>query len=215
MRTHARSRRRTTYRMSLAMLALAAACTTGAACGGSDGGSTDAFVGRWIKEFDIPVPGDPDASGFDLACTDPNFSMFNTNFLVWSEINFEHGVATDLFEASGNCSLSWDIDGSGKSAIVPNPDPIIGEAPGCVISLNYLDAAQNELPAAMLIEPPTGDAFKFTLLGKNNSGGAPQAELRGTSPVTIQRLDAAGTLFETTTPCSYAGMDTYFRLTQP
>lgn len=198
------------------MLALAGACTTGAACGGGDGGGpTDSFVGRWIKDFDIPVPGDSSASGFDLACTDPNFSMFNTNFLVWSEMSFEHATATDLIELSGNCTLSWDIDGSGKAAIVPNPDPILGEAPACVINLSYLDAAQNELPAAMLVEPPTGDAFKFSLLGTKNAAGAPQAQLKGSAPVTIQRLDAMGALFETTTPCSYAGMDTYFRLTQP
>ena len=149
MRTHARSRRQTTYRTSLAMLALAAACTTGAACGGGDGGGpTDSFVGRWIKDFDIPIAGAP-ASGFDLACTDPNFSMFNTDFLVWSEMSFEHAAATDLIELSGNCTLSWDIDGSGKAAIVPNPDPILGDAPACVINLSYAGCgAERQLPAA-------------------------------------------------------------------
>jgi hypothetical protein len=214
MRTHARSRRQTTYRTTFAMLALAAACATGAACGGSDGngGPTDAFVGRWIwsKAFDTPTP----ASGFDLACTDPNFTMFNTDFLVWSEMSFEHGVATDLLELSGNCTLSWDIDGSGKAAIVPDPDPIIGQPPGCVVSLTYLDG-DVEAPAAMLIEPPSGDNFKFSLLGTKNAAGAPEAELRGMASVTIQRLNAGGMLFETATPCSYAGMDTFFRLTQP
>lgn len=218
MRTQARSRRQNMYRSAFAMLALAVACTTGASCGSDgngNGGPTDAFVGRWIKSLDIPDPLDPGASGFDLACTDPNFSMFNTNFLIWGEMDFEHAVVTDLVEVSGNCTLSWDIDSTGKGAIVPNPDPILGEAPFCVINLSYLDAAQNELPAAMLIEPPTGDNFKFRLLDTKNAAGAPQAELSGTAPVTIQRLDATGALFETTTPCSYAGMDTYFRLTQP
>ena len=73
----------------------------------------------------------------------------------------------------------------------------------------------------MLIEPPTGDDFKFSLLGtKNAARGGSQAAAEGVRRA-VSHASACDAycghpaLFETTTPCSYAGMDTYFRLTQP
>jgi len=208
MRTQDGSRRQTTYRTSLAMLALAAACTTGAACG-SDSSPTDAFVGRWIKVFE------PAASGFGLVCTDANFSDYNiSDLLIWTSIEFEHGVATDLIETSGNCPiLNWDING--KTATVPNPDPVIDDLPACGFDINYQDAAQQILPGLVVIQPTA--SFKFTLTGKKNASGAPLAELNGTADVDILKLDATGTTIvsQTNPPCSYAGTDTYFRLTQP
>jgi hypothetical protein len=218
MRTQARSRLHTMYRSAFAMLALAVACTTGASCGsdGDSGGPADAFLGRWIKSFDEPIAGEPDATGFTISCTDPNFTFFTGSLLVWNSIAFEHGVVTDLVESSGNCPLlNWDIDSSGKAATVPNPDPVIDEVPECILELEYEDTAGNILPALMWIHP--GADLKFSLLGTKNSIGAPKAQLQGSAQVDMARLDATNMRFDTAvaTPCTYAGTDTYFRFTQP
>jgi len=220
MGTQARFRRHTMYRSAFAMLALAAACTTGVACGGSDGdsggGPSDAFVGRWIKSFDEPSAIDPDATGFNVSCTDPNFTMLSGPFLVWNNIVFEHGVVTDLVETSGNCPLlNWDIASGGKAATVPNPDPVVDDIPECVVEFEYADAAGNALPGLMILHPADGDDWKFSLLGTKNDIGAPKAQLQGSAQVDMARLDAAGVRFDTATPCTYAGADTYFRFTQP
>jgi hypothetical protein len=226
MLTHARSRRQTTYTTTFGALALAAVCGLGAGCGGSDGGGpTDAFVGRWLKAVDIPSVSDPSASGFGLTCTDPNFVDFTlSSFLVWNQMIFEHGVTSDLIETSGNCnSLSWNIDSSRKAATVPNPDPVLPVDPetgemipsGCIVELSYEDATGMILPAVMQILPPTGDNWKFTLLGTKNAAGAQQAQLIGSAPVDMALLNAQNMVISTATPCTYAGMDTFFRLTQP
>ncbi len=212
MGSQALCRRQTTYRRALATLALAAACTTGVACGGDgDGGPTDAFVGHWEKVFE------PAASGFGLVCTDTNFADYNiSSLLIWPSIEFEHGVATDLIELSGNCpALNWDI--SGKAATLPNPDPITDNEPACGFDISWQDTVTGFInPGLVIISPKPAD-WKFTLLGTKNASGAPLAELAGSADVDILLLDETGAaIVSMATPaCSYAGTDTYFRLTQP
>lgn len=218
MGTQARFRRHRMYRSAFAMLALAAACTTGASCGsdGDSGGPSDAFVGRWIKSFDEPSATDPDATGFSVSCTDPNFTLLSGPFLVWNNIAFEHGVVTDLVETSGNCPLlNWDIASGGKAATVPNPDPVVDQVPECTVEFEYADATGVVLPGLMILHPDAGDDWKFSLLGTKNSFGAPKAQLQGSAKVDMARLDAMDNVLETTIPCTYAGTDTYFRFTQP
>jgi hypothetical protein len=201
------------------MLALAAAGSTGASCGGDGdggGGPADAFLGTWIKSFDEPIAGEPDATGFTITCANANFTVLNGPRLVFPSIAFEHGVVTDLVETSGNCPLlNWDIDGSGKAATVPNPDPVIAEIPECIAELEYEDTAGNVLPALMWLHP--GSDLKFSLLGTENSLGAPKAQLQGSAMVDLARLDATNMRFDTdlAMPCTYTGTDTYFRFTQP
>ena len=211
MGSQALCRRQTTYRRALTTLALAAACTTGAACGGDgDGGPTDSFVGRWVKAFE------PAASGFGLVCTDTNFADYNiSSLLIWPSVEFEHGVVSDLIETSGNCpTLNWNI--AGKVATLPDPDPVVDDVPACGFDISWQDASGFVNPGLVIIAPKPAD-WKFTLLGTKNASGAPQAELAGSADVDILLLDETGaTIVSMATPaCSYAGADTYFRLTQP
>jgi hypothetical protein len=209
MRTHARSRRQTTYRATFALLALGAIGGSAAGCGG-DGQASDSFAGLWLKELE------PAASGFGLVCSDPNFADYNIpSLLIWGSVEFERGVATDLVEVSGNCpTLNWDING--KAAIVPDPDPVIAEAPACGFEISWQDATGFLLPGLVIISPQP-DNWEFRLLGTKNAAGAPLAELNGAADVDILLLDETGSTIVSrpSPPCSYAGSDRFFRLTQP
>jgi hypothetical protein len=187
-------------------------------CGGSgddSGGPEDAFIGRWIQQS--PNPAQP-STGFTLTCTDPAFaSDFTGPALIWSNLTFEKGVLTDLTETGGGCTiLNWDLTADGKSAGVPNPDPYIGDASGCIIEFGLPDPLGGApFPAALIIEPPPAPAWSFTLIDEKSPAGAPQGRLVGSAPALIVVDDGTAAGVVSTPPCTYAGMDTYFRLTQP
>jgi hypothetical protein len=208
MNTQARSRA-----AAIAALMLVSIGGVAAGCGGgSSGGPEDAFIGRWFQTS--PNPQDPTATGFTLTCTDSNFSGLSGPVLIWGSLEFEHGTLTDLAETSGNCSpLNYDI--KGKTATVPNPDPYIGSAPGCVIPFTLSDAAGNPLSAFLILTPGSGANWSFMLLDTKAASGAPQGRLVGTATGHIISQDGNGGTIESTPDCTYAGMDTYFRLTQP
>jgi hypothetical protein len=209
MNTHSRSRA-----AAAATLVLALSGGLAVGCGGSSsgGGPEDAFIGRWFQQS--PNPSDPTATGFTLTCNDPNFSDLSGAALIWGSLIFEHGTLTDLAETSGNCSpLNYDI--KGKTATVPNPDPYIGSTPGCVIQFTNTDAAGNALPAFLILTPGEGTNWSFMLLDTKASSGAQQGRLAGSATGHIIEADASGNIVESTPDCTYAGMDTYFRLTQP
>ena len=180
-----------------------------AGCGGDDGGGPqDAFIGRWFQTS--PDPADPFGTGFTLTCTDPVFTGLGGQILIWGSLVFEHGVLTDLAETSGNCSpLNYDVNG--KTATVPTPDPYLDADPGCVIPFNLADAAGNPLAAFFILSPGAGAAWSFQLLDTKTAGGAPQGRLVGSAAAHIIVED--GTM--SAPDCTYAGMDTFFRLTQP
>ena len=183
-----------------------------AGCGGdSEGGPQDAFVGRWFQQAPDPAT-DPFGTGFTLTCTDPVFTGLGGQILIWGSLVFEHGVLTDLAETSGNCPLlNYNING--KTATVPNPDPYgDGDAdPACLIPFTLADAAGLPLDAFFILLPGAGAAWSFQLLDTKTPGGAPQGRLVGSATAHIIVEDGT----ESMPDCTYAGMDTYFRLTQP
>jgi len=179
-------------------------------CGGSSGGGEDAFIGRWFQES--PNPSDPTATGFAIACTDPNFTHLNGAALIWSTLEFERGTVTNLAEISGNCPI-LNYDTKGKTATVPMKDPYIQSDSGCVIQFTDSDSAGNALPAIFVLTP--GDTWSFMLLDMKTTGGAPQGRLAGTATAQIVEQDATGNIVTSNPDCTYAGMDNYFRLTRP
>jgi hypothetical protein len=205
MRSETRSRA-----AAVAALTLALSGGMVAGCGGdSGGGPQDAFVGRWFQLAPDPTS-DPFGTGFTLTCTDPVFAGLGGPILIWGSLIFEHGVLTHLAETSGNCSpLNYDING--KTATVPNPDPYLDAEPGCVIPFSLADAAGLPLDAFFILTPGAGAAWSFQLLDTKTPGGAPQGRLVGSATAHIIVEDGT----ESTPDCTYAGMDTFFRLTQP
>ena len=200
-----------------AALVLALSGGLAAGCGGSSSstkvGPKDVFIGRWFQES--PNPSDPTATGYTLTCNDPNFSGLSGVALIWGSLVFEHGTLTDLAETSGNCSpLNYDI--MGKTATVPNPDPYLMSAPGCVIPFTLTDQATGTaLSAFLILTPGEGANWSFMLLDTKSPGGAPQGRLAGSAVGHIIAQDGAGGIVESSPDCTYSGMDTYFRLTQP
>src|SRR5262245_18396255 len=158
---------------AVAALTLALSGGLVAGCGGdSGGGPWNGYVGRWFQTAPDPV-NDPFGTGFTLTCPDTVFAGLNGPLLIWGSLIFEHGVLTDLAETSVNCSpLSHDV--KGKTATVPNPDPYLDMAPGCVIPFSLADA--NGLPLqAFFILTPTDNMWSFQLLDQKTPEGAPQA----------------------------------------
>jgi hypothetical protein len=209
MNSQARSHAAT---MTALMLVLAGGVAAAAAgCGGGSGNAESAFIGRWLQVS--PDPNMP-TTGFSLTCGDAYFDSLGGAQLIWPEMDFEHGTLTDLAETSGNCPvLNYDVNG--KTATVPAPDPYTTGDPGCVISFTFQDPTTNAAQQAIFIlTPGAGAAWSFMLLDKV-AGEPPQGRLVGSASVHLATRLASGTIRESNPDCTYAGMDTYFRLTQP
>jgi hypothetical protein len=209
---------------AVAMTALAMILSVGltAACGGDDGGGPeDQFIGRWFYEPpDAAVAG---STGFTLACTDPIFGSVDlfpssapTPFLIFPSFNFEHGELASLVDTAGNCNiLNYDV--KGNSATVPNPDPYLKDTadptPACLFQFNLSDATGYPIAAFAIISP--GPSWTFKMLPDRTPGGARRAQLIGsaTAHLIADNGTPAGAI--STPDCTYAGSDTFYRLTQP
>jgi len=206
----------------VAMAALAMVLSVGlaAACGGGDGGGPeDQFIGRWFYEPpDATVQG---STGFTMTCTDPIFSSVfpastPTPFLIFPSLNFEHGELTSLVDTAGNCNiLSYNV--MGNSATVPNPDPYLKDTtdptPACLYQFNLFDTNGYPIAALALISPSSSWTLK--MLPDKTAGGARRAQLIGsaTAHLIADNGTAAGAV--SAPDCTYAGSDTFWRLTQP
>jgi hypothetical protein len=212
MNSHSRSR---AVAVAAFVLALSGGVVAGCGGGSGSGGPEDAFEGRWFQES--PNPQDPLATGFQLTCTDANFTGYSQPIQFWQELLFEHGTLTTLTETGPGCpGINYTV--KGKAATVPHPDPYTGMDPGCVIQFTYTDASGANLPAGLIIRPGDAANWSFMLLDtKSPTGGAPQGRLAGSAAGHIVVLDATGSTIqlESSPDCTFAGMDTYFRLTQP
>jgi hypothetical protein len=205
MKSVTRSRAATVTALSLVLsVGMAAGCGGD----GDSGGPEDAFIGRWFQTS--PDPSDPLGTGFTLSCADPGFAnVFNPQTVIWGSLVFEHGELTDLAETSGNCSpLNYDING--KTATIPNPDPYFDDVPGCLIPFTLTDQATGlGLNAAFIFTPDP--SWSFMLLNEKTAQGADQARLVGSGHAKILVEDGT----ESMPDCTYAGSDTFFRLTRP
>jgi hypothetical protein len=210
-----RRRRRSGGTLALALALAVGGGLVGCGSSSDSGGPEDAFIGRWIQE----PPNATSGTGFTLTCTDPMFATdFTGPLLIWDNLTFEKGVLTGLTETGGGCSiLNWNLSSDGKSAGVANPDPYIGDAPACIIEFTFgIDPVTGApIPAALVIEPPATPGWSFTLLDEKSPVGAPQGSLVGSAPALILVDNNTPTGIVSTPPCTYAGMDKYFRLTQP
>jgi hypothetical protein len=195
-----------TFSRTMAVLALVLCGGLAAGCGGgSSSDITDAWTGHWL---------DADSTtGFTMTCTDPNFTgLFpaNTQYQIFGGLTFEKGELTDLTETSGYCNLlNYDI--KGNSATVVSPDPYLMDTAACIYQFVVTDTAGNSFNAAIQLTPDPGWSIKR--LSDKSAAGAEQVELSGTASADIAVQDVSGTVV-TTTPCSYGGKDTFFRLTK-
>ena len=187
-------------------------------CGGGDGGGPeDQFLGRWF--YEAPDPTTIGSTGFTMSCTDPIFGQVfpataMTPFLIFSSMNFEHGELTDLVDTAGNCNiLSYDV--KGNSATVPNPDPNTTppDAPACLFQFNLRDTNGYPISSFAVISPSSSWTFK--LLPDKTAGGARRAQLVGSATAHLLADDGSTTGAISNPDCTYAGQDTFFRLTQP
>ena len=208
--------------IAVAMTALTLVLSVGlaAGCGGdSGGGPEDQFIGRWFYEApDSTMIG---SSGFTMTCTDPIFGTVfpassMTPFLIFPSLNFEHGELTALVDTSGNCNLlSYDV--KGNSATVANPDPYLkgtsNATASCLYQFNLSDTAGNPISAFAVISP--GPSWTFKMLPEKTAGGGRRAQLIGSATAHLLADDGSPTGAVSTPDCTYAGMDTFFRLTQP
>jgi hypothetical protein len=205
------------------MTALAVILSAGlaAACGGDGGGGPeDQFIGRWFYEPpDTTMPG---STGFTMTCTDPIFKdVFPASspapFLIFQSMNFEHGELTSLVDTSGNCNI-LDYTVSGNSATVPNPDPYLkgtsDPTPSCLFQFNLIDSTNGAPIAAFAIISP-GPSWTFKMLPDKTAGGARRAQLVGSATARLIADDGTPTGAISTPDCTYAGSDTFSRLTQP
>lgn len=209
---------------AVAMTALALVLSGGlaAGCGGdSGGGPEDAFLGRWF--YEPPDPTTFGSTGFTMTCTDTIFSSpFPASnpspFLIFSSVNFEHGELTTLTDTSGICNL-LNYNVKGDSATVPDPDPYLKgtanatDPTSCLYQFNLADAQGYPIAALAVISPTSSWTFK--LLPDKTAGGAHRAQLVGsaTAHLLADNGTAAGAV--SNPDCTYAGSDTFFRLTQP
>jgi hypothetical protein len=206
--------------VAMAALAMVLSAGLAAACGGDGGGGPeDQFIGRWFYEPpDANVVG---STGFTITCTDPIFSTVfpastPTPFLIFPSMNFEHGELTSLVDTSGNCNvLNYNV--MGNSATVPNPDPYLkgmqDTTPACGFPFNLADNAGNPIAALAIISP--GPSWTFKMLPDKTAGGARRAQLVGSATARLLADDGSPTGAISTPDCTYAGMDTFWRLTQP
>jgi hypothetical protein len=207
---------------AVAMTALAVVLSAGlaAACGGDGGGGPeDQFIGRWFYEPpDATMPG---STGFTMTCTDPIFTTVfpassPTPFLIFQSLNFEHGELASLVDTSGNCNI-LDYNVKGNSATVPNPDPYLKDTsdptPACLFQFNLSDSTGNPVAAFAIISP--GPSWTFKMLPDKTAGGARRAQLVGSATAHLIADNGTATGAISTPDCTYAGSDTFFRLTQP
>jgi len=201
---------------AIAALALVLSGGLAVGCGGDDGGGpADNFIGRWYQVSPTPNTA---ATGFTISCADPNFTFLvppapaEPQFLIWPTLTFEHGVLTDLTETSGNCSpLNYNI--KGNAATLPNPDPYVDDAPGCVIPFSVQDISGAALPAFFIVLPQAG--WSFTLQADKGTNGAPQAKLVGTANGHVLVDDGSAMGVISNPDCVVGGQDVYERLTRP
>jgi hypothetical protein len=204
----------------MAALAIVLSAGLAAACGGDGGGGPqDQFIGRWFYEPpDATVLG---STGFSMTCTDPIFSdvfpaSSPTPFLIFQSMNFEHGELTSLVDTAGNCNI-LDYNVMGNSATVPNPDPYLkgmaDTTPACLFQFNLSDTAGNPVAAFAVITP--GPSWTFKMLPDKTAGGARRAQLVGSATAHLIADNGTATGAISTPDCTYAGMDTFSRLTQP
>lgn len=209
---------------AVAMAALAMVLSGGleAACGGGDGGGPeDQFIGRWFYEPpDATVLG---STGFTMSCTDPIFgdamlfpASTPTPFLIFQSMNFEHGELTSLVDTAGNCNI-LDYNVMGNSATVPNPDPYLkGTADptaACLFQFNLSDMNGYPIAAFAVISP--GPSWTFKMLPDKTSGGARRAQLVGSATAHLIADNGTPTGAVSNPDCTYAGSDTFSRITQP
>jgi hypothetical protein len=206
--------------VAVTALALFLSAGLAAACGGdSNGGPEDQFIGRWFYE-------PPDATmlgstGFTMTCTDPIFggvfpASSPTPFLIFQSVNFEHGELTSLVDTAGNCNI-LDYDVKGNSATVPNPDPYLkgmsDSTAACLFQFNLADMNGYPIAAFAFISP--GPSWTFKLLPEKTAGGARRAQLVGSATARLIADDGSPTGAISNPDCTYAGSDTFSRITQP
>ena len=176
-----------------------------AACGGSSGGNDLGPAGKFLGRWSL----DSVTTTFAISCSQGTGAPLN----FWSELDFDRGVLTDVSETSTTClapGLAFDLDPSGVTLSVPNPDPYTGMEPHCLVSLG------TDAMGFTVFFDITVTSLDFTLLSPVKDK-APSGLLSINANAVIAQEDGSGTgNYVVADTCTYAGTnDTYHRMTQP
>ena len=182
---------------------LVAGCGSSSSSGSSDGVAT-AFMGRWEMEGA--------SSSFSLTC--PATFGSPIAFPIWTELEFDHGVLSDLVDVSSACAtpgVSFEIDKNGVTAEVVNPDPFTGNAPECKL---VVASDSNGLPIFIDF---SFSSLMITKLASSGTDKAPRILYGGAATGPLLQDDGTGTGTNMQIDsCTYSGAgDSFHRTTQP
>ena len=176
-----------------------------AGCGGSSSGNPDgvaeAFMGHWEAEGAT--------SSFTLTCQMAGMGTFP----IWGELDLDHGVLSDLTDVSTACvppGMSFNVDKTGVSAAVVNPDPYTGNPSDCQVVLGN-DSYGNPVYIDFTFSDLT-----ITKLQPSSTSKAPRVLLAGTATGAWMQEDPTAHTFSQVDTCTYSGTgDIFHRTTQP
>lgn len=179
---------------------LAAGC--GSSSSGNSDGVAEAFIGHWEPEGST--------TSFTVTCA----SMGMGNIPIWNEVELDHGVLADLTDVSNACvppGMSFNVDKTGVTASVLNPDPYTGNMPECRY---VVGSDSNGIPAYIDF---TFSDLTITKLQASSTSKAPRILLAGTASGGFMQDDGTGTgNYVQSDTCSYSGTgDIFHRTTQP
>jgi len=178
-----------------------------AGCGSSSSGNPDGVAEPYMGHWEI----EGSSSSFTLNCP---ATVGSLSFPIWSELELDHGVLSDLVDVSSACSspgMGFDVDKGGVTAQVVNPDPFTGAAPLCRLVV-AVDA--NGLPVFIDF---SFSSLTITKLAAAGTDKAPRILYGGAATGPLMEDDGSGTGNNVQIDsCTYSGPgDSFHRTTQP
>jgi hypothetical protein len=160
-------------------------------------------MGRWEIEGST--------TSFTLACpSDPNIG--SVNFPIWTQIDLDHGVLSDLADVSNVCvppGINFSVDSKGITATAMDPDPYTMAAPLCEL---VIGSDTNGNPVYIDF---SFSSLTFTKLADSGTGKAPRALFSGSASGPEMLADASGN-YSSNGTCTYSGSgDIFHRTTRP
>jgi len=177
-----------------------------AGCGSSSSGNSDGVAEAFMGVWDI----EGSTTSFTVTCQ----TAGTGSFAIWQELDLDHGVLADLTDVSGACvppGMSFDVDKTGVTASLVNPDPYTGSAPLCRYVLGtdsngnpaFIDFTFSDLSFTKLQASSTSKAPRLLLAG---DGSGPFMQDDGTNMGNYVQVDT----------CTISGNgDIFHRTTQP
>ena len=177
-------------------------------CGGTTTSNNLGPAGNFIGLWEL----DTNPTTFTLTC--PTTGLTGS-LVVWQQLQFDHGVLTDVAETSQSClpptGVNFDSDTKGQVLTAPNPDPYsaTNAAPECEVFVET-DTTGNPIFVDLSFTSLT-----FTLLPQQPNGDA-EGLLQGTGSGPLLEVPTGGTSLAQADTCTYTGTsDRYHRVSRP